>query len=253
VPEFLQEDSPFQVFLSFKKYLDVLEHIRYNDRLEYRVNYAESVIQRLKKIPELCEGSQDFSLLTKHKELISMLLADLFPTGLTHNEIKAASIPFTDITFNYTERFRKILSDAGHNFVLEFRDMSNDEMYVLCCCIIIQVYFKKDVKITIPFYYDIPDQHGILRHYKITVNSDFSEIAPINKNKLPNDKEIDVLLENLDDLSLWKKHFPPQSWTLKGFNIFSLIDCTTEVALSDLKSTMIQIDPENPLPNENLQ
>lgn len=253
MPEFLQEDSPFQVFLSFKKYLDVLEHIRYNDRLEYRVNYAESVIQRFKKIPELCEGSQDFSLLTKHKELISMLLADLFPTGLTHNEIKAASIPFTDITFNYTERFRKILSDAGHNFVLEFRDMSNDEMYVLCCCIIIQVYFKKDVKITIPFYYDIPDQHGILRHYKITVNSDFSEIAPINKNKLPNDKEIDVLLENLDDLSLWKKHFPPQSWTLKGFNIFSLIDCTTEVALSDLKSTMIQIDPENPLPNENLQ
>ncbi|MEG0761892.1 MAG: GAF domain-containing protein, partial [Chryseobacterium sp.] len=253
MPEFLQEDSPFQVFLSFKKYLDVLEHIRYNDRLEYRVNYAESVIQRFKKIPELCEGSQDFSLLTKHKELISMLLADLFPTGLTHNEIKAASIPFTDITFNYTERFRKILLDAGHNFVLEFRDMSNDEMYVLCCCIIIQVYFKKDVKITIPFYYDIPDQHGILRHYKITVNSDFSEIAPINKNKLPNDKEIDVLLENLDDLSLWKKHFPPQSWTLKGFNIFSLIDCTTEVALSDLKSTMIQIDPENPLPNENLQ
>ncbi|WP_262151227.1 GAF domain-containing protein [Chryseobacterium foetidum] len=251
--EFFHDDSPFQVYLSFKKYLDVLEHIRYNDRLEYRVNYAQSVIERFKKFPELCEGSQDFSLLTKHKDLIRMLLADLFPTGLTHNEIKAASIPFTDISFNYTERFRKILSDAGHNFTLEFRDMTQDEMYVLSCCIIVQLYFKKDIKFIIPFYYDIPDQHGIIRHYKITVNSDFSEIIPIDQNNFPTDSEIEILLENLDDVSLWKKHFPPQSWMLKGFNIFSLVDCTSEVALSDLKSTMIQIDPENPLPNENLK
>ncbi|RKH85491.1 GAF domain-containing protein, partial [Corallococcus praedator] len=157
--------------------------------LEYRVNYAESVIESFKKFPELREGSQDFSLLTKHQELIRMLLADLFPTGLTNNEIKAASIPFTDITFNYTERFRKILSDAGHNFTLEFRDMTQDEMYVLSCCIIVQLYFKKDIKFTIPFYYDIPDQHGIVRHYKITVNSDFSEIIPTDQKNFPTDSE----------------------------------------------------------------
>ena len=231
----------------------MLEHIRHNDRIEYRVNYAESILERFKKFPELIEGSQDFSLLTKHEDLIRLLLADLFPTGLTQNEIKAASIPFSNITFNYTERFRKILSDAGHDFNLEFREMSQDEIYVLSCCIIIQVYFRKDIKITIPFYYDIPDQYGIIRHYKITVNSDFSEIIPFNETHLPSDQEIEILLENIDDISLWKKHFPPQSWILKGFNIFSLVDCTTEVALSDLKSTMIQIDPENPLPNENLK
>ncbi len=251
--QFLQEESPFQVFLSFKRYLDVLEHIRYNDRLEYRVNYAESVIERFKKFPELCEGSQDFSLLTKHQDLIRLLLADLFPTGLTLNEIKAASIPFSSITFNYTERFKNILEYAGHNFDLQFRDFSQDEIYVFSCCIIIQVYFKKDIKINFPFYYDIPDKNGIVRHYKITVNSDFSEIIPAENTVLPNDHDLEILLENLDDISLWKKHFPPQSWMLKGFNIFSLVDCTSEVALSDLKSTMIQIDPENPLPNDNLK
>jgi len=249
----LQEESPFHVFLSFKKYLDVLEHIRHNDRIEYRVNYAESIIERFKKFPELIEGSQDFNLLSKHEDLIRLLLADLFPTGLTNNEIKAASIPLSNITFNYTERFRKILADAGHNFNLEFREMSTDEIYILSCCIIIQVYFRKDIKINIPFYYDIPDQNGVIKHYKITVNSDFSEITPLETTHLPSDKDLEILLENIDDISLWKKHFPPHSWSLKGFNIFSLVDCTTEVALSDLKSTMIKIDPENPLPNENLK
>lgn len=251
--QFLQEESPFHVFLSFKKYLDVLEHIRHNDRIEYRVNYAESIIGRFKKFPELIEGSQDFSLLSKHEDLIRLLLADLFPTGLTNNEIKAASIPLSNITFNYTERFRKILANAGHDFSLEFRHMSQDEIYILSCCIIIQVFFRKDIKINIPFYYDIPDQNGVIRHYKITVNSDFSEITPLDTTHLQSDKDLEILLENIDDISLWKKHFPPHSWSLKGFNIFSLVDCTTEVALSDLKSTMIKIDPENPLPNENLK
>jgi len=247
-----KKDAPFQVSISFKKYLDVLEHIRYNDRLEYRVNYAESLIEKTKKIKELKDGFQDVSLLEKHEDLIRLLLADLFPTGLTNNEIKAASIPLSKTTFNYTERFKNILKDAGKDFEIELRNISDDEFYVFCCCLILQSYFKRDVKSTMPLYYDIPNKQGIMKHYKITVNSDFTDIYPTEKAKIPADDVIDMLLENLDDYKLWKKHFPSKSWVLKGFTIVSLVDCTSEVALSDLKSSMIQIDPENLTPDNNL-
>ncbi|AZB35345.1 GAF domain-containing protein [Chryseobacterium bernardetii] len=247
-----KKDSPFQVYISFKKYLDVLEHIRYNDRLEYRANYAESLIERTRNFKELKDGFQDISILEKNKDLIRSLLADLFPTGLTRNEIKAASIPLSNITFNYTERFKDILKDAGKDFEIELRNISDDEFYVFCCCLILQSYFKKDIKSTIPFYYDIPNKQGIMKHYKITVNSDFTEIYPTEGAKIPSDDILDMLLENLDDFKLWKKYFPSQSWILKGFTIISLVDCTSEVALSDLKSSMIEIDPEDLNPNENL-
>ncbi|AZB01470.1 GAF domain-containing protein [Chryseobacterium joostei] len=247
-----KKDSPFQVYISFKKYLDVLEHIRYNDRLEYRVNYAESLIDRTKNFKELKDGFQDISLLEKNEDLIRLLLADLFPTGLTNNEIKAASIPLSNITFNYTERFKGILKDAGKDFEIELRNITDNEFYVFCCCLILQTYFKKDIKSTIPFYYDIPNKQGIMKHYKITVNSDFTEIYPTEEAKIPSDDILDMLLENLDDFKLWKKYFPSQSWVLKGFTIISLVDCTSEVALSDLKSSMIEIDPEDLNPNENL-
>ncbi|WBV55894.1 GAF domain-containing protein [Chryseobacterium daecheongense] len=247
-----KKDAPFQVSISFKKYLDVLEHIRYNDRLEYRVNYAESLIEKTKKIKELKDGFQDVSLLEKHEDLIRLLLADLFPTGLTNNEIKAASIPLSKTTFNYTERFKNILKDAGKDFEIELRNISDDEFYVFCCCLILQSYFKRDVKSTMPLYYDIPNKQGIMKHYKITVNSDFTDIYPTEKAKIPADDVIDMLLENLDDYKLWKKHFPSKSWVLKGFTIVSLVDCTSEVALSDLKSSMIQINPENLTPDNNL-
>ncbi|WP_261509811.1 GAF domain-containing protein [Chryseobacterium paludis] len=247
-----KKDAPFQVIISFKKYLDVLEHIKYNDRLEYRVNYAESLIDKTKKFQELKDGFQDVSLLEKHEELIRLLLADLFPTGLTNNEIKAASIPLSKVTFNYTERFKDILKDAGKDFEIELRNIGDDEFYVFCCCLIVQSYFKKDIRSTMPLYYDIPNKQGIMKHYKITVNSDFTDIYPTQKAQIPTDDILDMLLENLDDFRLWKKYFPPKSWILKGFTIVSLVDCTTEVALSDLKSSMIQIDPENLAPDENL-
>ncbi|KAB1229798.1 GAF domain-containing protein [Chryseobacterium viscerum] len=247
-----KKDSPFQVYISFKKYLDVLEHIRYNDRLEYRVNYAESLIESTKNFKELREGFEDTALLEKYEDLIRLLLADLFPTGLTKNEIKAASIPLSNITFNYTERFKDILKDAGKDFEIELRNISDNEFYVFCCCLILQSYFKKDIKSTIPFYYDIPNKQGIMKHYKITVNSDFTEITPTEDAKIPSDDILEMLLENLDDFKLWKKYFPSQSWILKGFTIISLVDCTSEVALSDLKSSMIEIDPEDLNPNENL-
>ncbi|RMZ60339.1 GAF domain-containing protein [Chryseobacterium nematophagum] len=247
-----KKDAPFQVYISFKKYLDVLEHIRYNDRLEYRANYAQSLIDRIKNFQELKDGFQDVSLLEKNEDLIKLLLADLFPTGLTHNEIKAASIPLSNITFNYTERFKNILKDAGQDFEIELRNIDDNEFYVFCCCLILQSYFKKDIKASLPFYYDIPNKQGIMKHYKITVNSDFTEIFPTEKAKIPSEDILEMLLENLDDFTLWKKYFPSQSWILQGFTIISLVDCTSEVALSDLKSSMIQIDPANLHPDENL-
>jgi hypothetical protein len=48
-----------------------------------------------------------------------------------------------------------------------------------------------------------------------------------------------------------EKHFPPESWILKDLPLF-LVDCTSEIAFSDLKSTMIEIDPENFSQDENL-
>ncbi len=247
-----KKEAPFQVLISFKKYLDVLEHIRYNDRLEYRVNYAESLIERTRNFQELKDGFEDVTLLDKHEDLIRLLLADLFPTGLTNNEIKAASIPLSNITFNYTERFKNILKDAGKDFEIELRNIDDNEFYVFCCCLILQSYFKRDIKTTIPLYYDIPNRQGIMKHYKITVNSDFTDIYPTENAEIPSDDVLDMLLENLDDFKLWKKYFPSKSWILKGFTIISLVDCTSEVALSDLKSSMIEIDPEDLSPNENL-
>lgn len=247
------EESPFQIFASFDKYLQVLQAIRDSDTQQYRATYAASVLSNMALIPELQGKFNDFSLLERHADFIHLLLADLFPTGLTFNEIKAASIPLSSITFNYTERFKKILADAGEDFNISFRNITPEEFYIYSCCLILQVYFNRGTKVSPHFYFDIPSKEGVIKHYKITVNSDFTDIKPTDAARFPDEATISTLLENMDDIRLWKKHFPPGSWVLSGFNIISLVDSTFEVALSDLKSTLIEIDLENPQPNNNLK
>lgn len=88
--------------ISIYKLIESLEEIA-DSYIDYRANYAKALLNQIKDHPEFVNGIEDLNFLDKNQDLIKYLLADLFPTALTQNEIKAATIPFHDITFNYSE------------------------------------------------------------------------------------------------------------------------------------------------------
>ena len=104
------KNSPFQTLISFHKLIETLEEI-VEKKLDHKVNYASALIKEIEPFPEFRTGIKNFSLIKKNEKLIKSLLGDLFPTALTNNEIKAITIPFQNFTFNYSERFNKILQD----------------------------------------------------------------------------------------------------------------------------------------------
>ena len=132
-------ESPFKTIISFHKLIENLEDIASAD-VDYRSNYAKALLKETEPFREFRDGIEDINFIKKHETLIHNLLADLFPTALTHNEIKAISIPFQDITFNYTERFKKILQNAGVTFDMEIRDLEQDEFYIFNCILILNTY-----------------------------------------------------------------------------------------------------------------
>ncbi|CAM3976508.1 GAF domain-containing protein [Flavobacterium antarcticum] len=231
-------DSPFQVQISFHKVVETLENIAASD-VDYRVNYAKGLLEEVRKYPELTEGITDFSELSKHEVLVKYLLSDLFPTALTNNEIKAAAIPFNNIIFNYSARFGTILKNAGSVFDMKVRDFDDEEVYVMSCCLILKNYYKRNIEFVKPLFYDIPDKNGVLWHYRILYNVDFVEIFPNPNTKILTPEEIDLLIDNYDNYALWREKFPPGSWVLKGFGIMSLYDATIENAVSNLKTNLL--------------
>ncbi|MCC9066566.1 GAF domain-containing protein [Flavobacterium piscisymbiosum] len=237
----LYKESPFKTIISFHKLIESLEEIALSN-VDYRANYAKALLQQIEPIPEFRTGIQDFSIIKNNEALIKNLLADLFPTALTNNEIKAVTIPFQNISFNYTDRFKKILRNAGDEFYMEIRDFDDHQFYINNCCLILGVYYKQKIDFNKPFFYDIPDEEGVEKHYRILYNADFMEIIPSENSIDLTQDDIDLLMDNYNDIELWKSKFPPGSWTLKGFGIVSLFDATTESAISNLKSNLLKPD-----------
>ena len=247
----LYNESPFKIIISFHKLIESFEEIALSD-VDYRSNYAKAVLQQIESLPEFKTGIHDYSIIKKNETVIKHLFSDLFPTALTHNEIKAITIPFQNISFNHTERFKKILSNAGSEFDMEIRDFDDHQFYINNCCLILASHYNQKIDFSNPFFYDIPDENGIWRHYRILYNADFIEIIP-NENsiKLSQD-DIDLLIDNYTDIELWKSKFPVGSWTLKGFGIATLYDATTESAISNLKSNLLKSDAETATSNETV-
>lgn len=248
----LPNESPFETIISFHKLIESFEQIALSD-VDYRSNYAKAILKEVEAYPEFRTGIRDYSIIKNNEALIKNITADLFPTALTNNEIKAITIPFQNISFNYTERFKKILRNAGDEFYMEIRDFDDHQFYVNNCCLILGVYYKQKIDFNKPFFYDIPDEDGVEKHYRILYNADFMEIIPTDKSVHLTQDDMDLLFDNYDDIDLWKSKFPPGSWILKGFGIVSLFDATTESAISNLKSNLLKPDSKTVASNDIIE
>ena len=233
------KEFPLDIQISFHKVIEQYEEEVKEMESSISRKYMEEMLSYISDYPELSEGFDDLELLATYREPIKILLDDLFPNILTNNEIKAASIPFHDILFNKSRRLKQILKDAGKDFQLSYRNTDDEIIYIFSCIQILQSCYGYNVDLSRPLYYDIPDENGIQKHYRVAMNADFVEI--IKKDNAPEitQQDVDKLLQNVDDLELWKEKFPPSSYLFKGFTIVNLTDVTIDDAISELKTTLL--------------
>ncbi|MAU71525.1 MAG: GAF domain-containing protein [Pseudozobellia sp.] len=241
---FTEKEMPLVQVISFNKLLEQYDVMAKSDN-EYLAEKAKRILAAQEPYPILREGFTDDTLLEEHKEVIHYILQDLFPEVLTENEIKTASLPYDNTIFNSSKRFQKILEAAGAQgecFVPKMRNMPDDQMYVMACTVILSYYYNFPLDFKRPFFYDIPDEHGVMRHYRILYNADFIDLQPTEKAKELSQADVDELLDNFENINLWKEKIPPNSFVSKGFVISNMFDVTVEHSISELKSSLIASD-----------
>ena len=234
-------ESPFTLKVSFNKFLEHYEELAKSED-EFVAAKARRILKTQEPYPVLREGFSDMSLLDKYKDEISFILQDSFSEVLTFNEIKTASVPFHNLIFNSSERFKNIIKNAGDDFELKIKNMPEDDIYIIACTIILHFCYGYNLNFKRPFFYEIPDQSGIMRYYKILYNADFTEIIPTDRAPEITQKDIDELLDNFDNIKIWKEKFPPDSYVYKGFVISNIFDVTDDQSISNIKSNLISND-----------
>ena len=180
------------------------------------------------------------SLREKYSKEINLVLDPLFPEPLLLNEIKAATVPFSFTSFKFTTRFQNILNNAGDDYELKVRNFEEDSMYIMACTYILATVYDFKVDVKRPFYFDIPDKTtGTMKYYRATFNADFSEITPTANAPKLTQEDFRHLLNNYDNIDIWKEKFPPNSYIFKGFGLISLFDVTSEEMVSTIKANLL--------------
>eukprot|EP01013_Petalomonas_cantuscygni_P008912 TRINITY_DN21678_c0_g1_i1.p1 TRINITY_DN21678_c0_g1~~TRINITY_DN21678_c0_g1_i1.p1 ORF type:complete len:792 (+),score=-7.53 TRINITY_DN21678_c0_g1_i1:30-2378(+) len=237
---------PFKHLISFEKLLSKYdEHLRGDD--PFLAATAERILAVEKGFPELRNGFSDFTLLEKHKDLIERILQDTFTEALSGNEIKVATLPYQDIIIKSSKRFQNIINEAGEGYEPEIRNVGDDLDYIMSCVVVLNYYYGYQLDFSRPYFYDIPDANGVMRHYRILYNADFIDIIPTDKAKEITQEDVDELLANPNDAALWMEKIPPESFISKGFVIANLFDVTMEQAISNIKSKLISKDTLQPV------
>lgn len=234
-------DLPLKLQISFEAIFEYLEQILENkNHLLY--DTALNILEEYKAYPELRIGFEDPKKLEEFNPQIDRLLDILFPEMLQTNEIKAASIPFEFTTFKLSKRFEKLLEDAGENYELKLRNFDENNMYILSCTFILSYCYNVNLDFRRPFYFDIPTSSGFIKNYKTLFNGDFFKVAPLKNAPKLTPEDINILLDNFDNIDIWKEKFPPNSYQFRGFGIMNLVDATTDQSLTNLKENLLKND-----------
>ncbi|MEW7290794.1 GAF domain-containing protein [Aquimarina sp. 2304DJ70-9] len=237
----LEQDSPLDIWISFSKFFEQYRECLKSDN-ELLRNRAEHILAVVNEYPELDEGIKEEKRVIELLPQIDLILEDSFPQVLQQNEIKIATIPFHNTVLKSTQRYQNIIKVAGEDFEPQIKNLDEDHYYIMGCSMILGSYYGYNIDFRRPFFYDIPDAMGIMRHYRIMYNGDFIDIIKTDKAKDITDEDVAELLDNFDNIDIWKEKFPPHSWIFKGVVLANMFDVTTDVSLSDFKTSLIRYD-----------
>ncbi len=234
---------PFKSQISFHKVYDLLERVANADN-ENEAKYAQALMEKFGAFPGLKEGTEDLSVLHKHRDFVNEIMSLLFPSILTLNEIKGATAPFQFDFFYTSERLKNILDAADEGFEIELENMNQDDFFKMSCTTILQAYYHYPVDLKMPIIFEIPDKDNNPKYYRSAFNADLLEVSPTEK-AIEIDQEIYwELLDNFHDIALWKKYFPKDSWIVKGVGLVSFLDVTTDQLMNQITSYLLSAEPD---------
>lgn len=236
----LEKEFPLQINIGFKKVFDA-----YRNNLNEQgadVAQIEEMLKMEREYPILSSGISDVSKLNKYSTQIDGLLNPMFPTVLESNEIKFATVPFQDFVIKSSKRYKDIVKTAGDDFELDLINFDEDKYYIMGCSLILYYYYDYAVDFQRAFYYNIPDARGMVKNYRVAYNADFVEVEKTKDAPEITQEDVNELLESFEDIAVWKKKFPPNSWIFKGFVIASLFDVTRDVSISDFKTNLLRLE-----------
>lgn len=228
------DNLPIKIIYSFETLFKELE------ASEYNFGEFNAFLEYLKVTrPELIDGVETFEDFEKLIHNVEPIIDKIIPKPFIKYNLKAITFPFSDKFIFATDRLKEFIENKTSSLKFNYEHLDYETLYKFCCCFILSKYYHKNLEFNLSNQLVIENENGYKTYLGTDINHDYFKIFPSeNKFELSED-EIDDLLNNYEDTSLWMEKIPIGSWIAKGFNLVSFFDNTTEIALSNLKSKLL--------------
>jgi len=205
---------------------------------------AQKVQDELRKAPELSGPIEDPSILEKHRELVDLLMAVVFPPAFWNRDFSAAFIPFDFQSFYATPSFKRFFMSEDGTFGGQVNLDEQNFFYgrlLKAYLYIARRFYGIDLEFDYPLIFTARDpETGLDRYFKINFNPQFLEVKPVGSPKPLTDEAKKRLLANPIDLNVWMELLPPEDFEFHGFTAGHATDVTDQEVLSSLKRDLIE-------------
>jgi len=231
-------DFPAKIELNLNPIAEMLEQKMETATGALKGYYSE-VLNTFKDNPWLRKAF-DAERLVENPELLEEIAGVAFPSILTGNEIKALTAPWNFTPLYMSARLQNMLKDAGEDFTMDFKEFETDEMYRGACSAMLAMHYHFPVPKGRPSFVHIPNvKTGKTRCYRMTINADYLRIKPNGDAPVITKEDFLELIDNSEDIDLWKKKFPPDSWTISGCLLVTLVDINVDNIINRLTNHLL--------------
>jgi hypothetical protein len=205
---------------------------------------ATHIADAMRSAPALLEPIDDFSLITKHRQLIDLLMAIAFPKALWDGTYAAALVPFQFRSFYATPGFEQLLM-SEHGMLSGRISVDNQTVQQVrllhAYAFILDQVYGIGLDFDYPLILTVADPGtGLDRHFKMQFDGRFMQVKTKGKRPTLTEAAKKHLFANLADPEVWIELLPPEHFVLHGFFVLNAIEVTDQEVLSSLKRDLIE-------------
>jgi hypothetical protein len=216
---------------------------KFGDDASAKGAFVRTVREQVKQVPELLAPITDLGVIERHRSLVDVLMAGIFPPAFFEQEFSAVLIPFLLKSFYATPPFERLLRAEDGSLRgrvnLDPPMISAMRLFFAYTLVLERVYGIK-LDVAYPLILTVPDSDtGLDRHFKMEFDWRFVDVETVGAVPALTDEMRRRLHGDLFEAELFREILPAERFVFRGFTIFRAIEVTDQEVLSSLERDLI--------------
>ena len=232
--------------LSFRLILDSWEK-RIAEGHDGLADFYRELKARIADNPELLESIEDLATLDKHRKLVNMILASIFPLTLSEEEdYFAVAVPFSYKTIYSSSIFRKsFLNGEDNEIKVEEETAKALNLEKICSAyqlILNRFYNKKLLGNTFSVHQMKDPVTGVIKYLQLELDNSFVDVKALGPLKPIPELSLINCTDDILKLKQLQEELPLDHFEFEGVVIIRIMDVTEQQIIHELRNELLILD-----------